>query len=177
MFFAYVDEWFDAVGTKIGVHRGKVHIKSRSGQMTSGVCLRSGSDVASLDVSDHDQPFGPAVSNGLLVGDHSGNTELLIHCHLRLHGGDQLINRVHDRLVELPYRLGGDQIFFLTVRRDLSLSRRLCLFKELSGNKGKIGVKSDDDRRVLFGDLTDQFLDHSFHFPFCSKSYSCFILC
>ena len=83
------------VGSQIRVHGYKIFIKTvialaaylYFAQMSYRVCFGSGSDIAALDIADDDQAFFLTIIHSLLKCHHAGNTELLIHCHLRLHSG------------------------------------------------------------------------------------------
>ena len=67
-------------------------------------CIRFGSrtDIASLNITDHNKALFLAVINCLLKCDHSGDTELLIHSYLRLYCRNQIINGIHNSLIILP---------------------------------------------------------------------------
>ena len=76
-------------------------------QMPHRVSLRGGADISPLDVSDHHKILLLAVIHSALECDKTGNPELLIHGNLRLHCRYQIINVIHDLLVELKDRLPG----------------------------------------------------------------------
>ena len=71
-------------------------------KMSYCIRFRSGTDVSPLDIPDDDQILLLAVIHGLLKGGQPFNTELLVHCNLRLHCRNQIVDAINDSLIILP---------------------------------------------------------------------------
>ena len=171
MFLAYRKERLDAVTAQIRIHSREIHVERFTGQMPSRICFGCRADVASLDISYDDQPLGPAVFDSPAVSDHSGDPELLVHGHLRLHGRHDIAYGVDDALVELIDRFSGDHIFLLEILGDLpAVSFRFspCVFQDGSRNEREVGVKSHYYRSVLGQNGVNQFLYHFDPFSYTS---------
>ena len=103
--------------------------------MSPRVRLRSGTDVPSLDIADHDQSSGPAVLDRLFIGDHAGNAELFIHGSLRFDSRDKITDCINDRFVELPYCLRRDHVLPLAVFGNFPGSSGFRSLQQALGNK------------------------------------------
>ena len=110
LFLTNLHEGLHAVASKVGIHGHEILIKAveriRShadlAEMSDRIRFRSGSNVAALDVADHDKSLFLTVVHSLLEGNQSGDPKLLIHGDLRLYGRHQVINGIHDALIILP---------------------------------------------------------------------------
>ena len=115
-----------AVAAEVGVHGRHIRVKGEELLLADGdaaevslrIRRRGRTDVAALHIGNHDEPELLRKANGLFIGDEAGNSELLVHRNLRLHGRNQICRRLEDGLVKAPAGLGRSlQIFALFGKR------------------------------------------------------------
>ena len=162
LFLTHLDKRLHPIGTKIGVHRHKIFVKSSAhgtahlhlSQMAHRIGFRCRTDITALDITDDHQPFLLTIFHGLLEGDKPFHAELLIHGDLRLHRRDQIVDGIHDRLVIQPDRLCRS-LHRLPVLR---ISLLLYMLRHELQNR----IQPGHDGRPDPPDLLYKLVDHSF---------------
>ena len=123
-------------------------------QMSYCIGCRCGTDIATLDISDHNQAFGFTVINCFLECLKSFNSKLLIHCDLRFYCRDQIICCIYNSFIILPDCLSCA----FQCLTEFCKSFLLDMLRNIIQHR----IQSYNDRCVCFADVTDQFVNHDY---------------